>query len=172
MGNEAGLDKPRYEKEWSAQEARLKLSPEDRAAWDSASFTIRPYVYFNKIFIVWEFFGGQAHIKNSFTVISMDASFRDGIWVRVRDQDGNESVINHTPRLLGRLNVFAWIPYFNEIRYHSNEWNDPTAPKALRLAVCFKTQHNPSEPLREGSTYISELHHFRSQFPGFAKVRF
>ena len=172
MGSETGLDKVHYEKEWAAQEARLRLDTESRSKWESAAYTFRTFVYFKKILVAWQKHGTEIVVKNVFTVISMDANFREGIWVRVRDRDNKEHVITHTPRLLGDVNVFAWVPYFNEVRWHASDWSDPTSPKALRLAACFKTQFSPHEPLHEGQDYLSELHVFRSQFPQFAKVRF
>lgn len=175
MGSEAsGLDKPRYEKEWASQEARLKLDATGRHLWDSSRHTVRPYLYYNKIFIAWGIdANGEVVVRDVFTVISMDATFRDGFWIKLRDRNRREHLITHTPRLLGDTDIFAWVPYFNECRWHSNDWSDPAAPKSLRLAVCFKMQSDPQcLPLLREQDYLSELHHFRQQFPQFAKTRF
>jgi hypothetical protein len=172
MGSETGLDKVRYEKEWAAQEARLRLDSESRSKWEASTYTFRPFIYYKKILVAWEQRGASIVVKDVFTVVSMDANFREGVWVKVRDQSGKEHIITHTPRLLGDSNIFAWIPYFNEVRWHAGDWTDPTAPKSLRLAACFKMQYSPNDPLLDGQEYLSELHVFRHRFPEYAKTRF
>lgn len=171
----SGLDKGTLEKEWANAEARLKLGKDDRAAWNKLTYTVRPYVYFDKILIVWTFEKDQPQVKDIFTVTSLDASFQDGLWVRAKSKvTGYEALLTHTPRRLAPgLDVFAWLPFFNELRFQSADWNNPAAPRNLRLAVCFKMQEHPQATrLHEGVRYLSELHTFREQFPQFRDTRF
>lgn len=176
MGSGTGLDKATLEKEWANTEARLKLGKADKAKWGELSYTVRPYVYFDKILIVWTVVKGQPQVKDIFTVTSIDASFQGGLWVKAKSKvTGFESVINHEPRRLATgLDVFAWLPFFNEVRYANPvDWNNPTAPRNLRLSACFKMTQSPdTRLLREGVHYLSELHVFRDRFPQYADTRF
>ena len=176
MGTErAALDfaeKSGYEKEWANNEARLKLSSEDRAIWNCCKCTIRPHVYFDKIFIVWSVKQGVPEILDVLTVESVDATFEMGIWVHAASKlTKAKHVITHTPRRLPGLDVFVWVPFFNEIRFASNDWNDVTAPRSLRVSLCFKTRDN-KQRLVEGQHYVTELHVFRDQWPQYASTRF
>lgn len=176
MGNSGtgGIDKNSLEKQWAGREARLKLSPDDRALWNSSQCTIRPFVYFDKIMIAWSVEKGQPQVKEVFKVNALDVSFQDGIWLRMHAEIANRDiVINHTPRrLLPDLKVFGWVPFFNELRFVSADWADVDARKNLRLTACFKTVQSDGAPLREGAHYISALHAFREQWPQYADTRF
>lgn len=168
-----GFDRAAYEKEWANAEARLKLSSDDKAFWDTCKYTVRPFVYFDKILIVWSALKGQPQIKDILAVTSVDGSFQDGLWVRMRSKvTQQEFVVNHTPRKLPGLDIFAWVPFFNELRYVSASWDDPMAPRNLRLSVCFKMRHKPDDMLVENEVYLSELHVFRDRFPQYANTRF
>lgn len=176
MGNESnpGIDKAGYEKVWANHAARLHLSEADKTLWHASRYTMRPFVYFDKILIAWTVLKGVPQIKDILHVTSLDASFQDGIWLRVQSKvhKGPEHMVTHVPRRLPGLEIFAWLPYFNELRYASAQWEDPSLPKNLRLAVCFKMRSKPDFPLVEGEDYLSELHTFREQFPQYAHTRF
>ncbi len=177
MGNETagsgGIDRSAYEKDWANAEARLKLGGDDRQQWGASKYTVRPFVYFDKILIVWTLLKGQPQIKDIVAVVGIDISFQDGLWVRLKSKvTNNECVVNHTPRRILGLDIFAWMPFFNEMRYAGADWHDPEASRNLRLSCCFKMRHKPDETLIEGSQYLSELHVFRSRWPQYADTRF
>lgn len=167
------LDKSALEREWVANEARLTLSPEDRIAWDTLRYTMRPFAYYDKIFIVWTLVKGEPQVKDILTVNAIDASFRDGLWVRLEsDVTKQEYIVGNRPRRLGNLGVFAWLPFFNEVRFVSADWNNLTAPRNLRLSICFKMRHKFEEMLEERTDYLTELHAFRSRWPQYRDTRF
>lgn len=179
MGNnnmsstESKLDKGSLEREWANHEARLHLSPEDRSVWDALKYTVRPFVYYGKIFIVWHLVKGEPQVKDILNTVGIDASFRDGLWVRLRSEVTKEEfVITHKPRRLPGTGVFVWLPFFNEMRFVSADWMDPMAPRNLRLSVCFKMRHKHEEILEEGTDYLTELHTFRSRWPQYKDTRF
>lgn len=173
--NTGGIDKATYEKEWASTEARSRLNPADKAKWAEMGHTIRPFAWWNKIFIVWTLVKGSPQVKDILNVVSMDASFTDGVWIKLKSSvTGNETIITQYPqRLAPGLDVFAWVPYFNELRFASAEWSNPSLPRSLRLSVCFKTIADPVQMrLKEGIDYIQELHTFREQFPAYRDTRF
>lgn len=175
MGSGTGLDKPTLEKDWANEIARLKLSRDDRAVWMRLGHTIRPYVYFDKILLVWTYDRGVAQILDVFTVTTVDASFQGGLWIRALSKTtNNETIITHEPRRLAPgLDVFAWVPFFNEVRYVSADWNNPAAPRNLRVSCCLKMIEDPLQgKLRDNQHYLSELHTFRAQHPQFRSTRF
>lgn len=177
MGSEiAGgvIDRSGYEKKWANEASRLSLSSDDKSLWSASRYTMRPFVYFDKILIAWDVVKGEPRIKNILNVIGMDASFQDGIWVKLQSktQPGADILITHTPRRLPGLDVFAWVPYFVEVRFVSADWETPNSNKNLRLSACLKMRERPDSVLRENCDYISELHSFRAQFPKYASTRF
>ena len=172
---ERSIDKSALEREWAEDEARLKLEPEDRETWNRLGFVIRPFVYFDKILIAWSYQDGLPVIKDIFTVLYMDGSFQGGLWVRIKSKTtGVESVLRHQPqRLAPGLDIFAWLPFFNEVRFVSANWNNPTLSRAARLSACFRMVGDPRrEALLSGRDYLSELHVFREQFPQYSQTRF
>jgi hypothetical protein len=177
MGNEVGgidkADRAGYEKAWANQSARRTLNDEDKNLWAVARYTVRPYVYFDKILIAWSIVKGSPQVKDVLTVTALDASFQDGVWIKVRSKvSQRESLLTHAPRKLEGLSIFAWVPFFNELRFASSDWSDPAATKNLRLSACFKMQQRPDDVLQEGVDYLSELHVFREKFPQYANTRF
>jgi hypothetical protein len=176
IAGQGGIDKTALEKQWANQEARSKLSKQDRTLWDAARHTVRPYVYFDKVLIVWTAVQGQPVIKEILKVSGLETSFQDGIWLRMHAEiAGRDITINHCPRrLLPNLDIFGWVPFFNEMRYASADWDDPGAKRNLRLHTCFKMRSD-SRDIRdvvEGHDYISELHVFRAIWPQYASTRF
>lgn len=169
-----GIDKPALEREWIGDEAR-KLGKDAKARWMSLAYTVRPYIYFDKILIVWAYVNGQPQVKDIFTITSVDGSFQGGLWAHAKSKvTGDEIVITHQPRRLAAdLDVFAWLPFFNELRYVSADWNNPVAPRNLRLSACFKMAEDPRNTrLKNDQHYLSELHTFREQFPQYRTTRF
>lgn len=170
-----GLDKATLEKEWANTEARLRLNREDKGTWDALGHTIRPHVYFEKILIVFTALKGEPQIKDIFTAVAMDGSFQGGLWVRMKSKvTGVETILNHAPqRLAPGLGIFAWVPFFNEVRFTADERN-PNSPRNLRMSACFKMTEDPHGAglLREGLDYLCELHVFRSRFSQYASTRF
>jgi hypothetical protein len=172
------IDRPALEKQWANQEARAKLSREDRILWDDSRYTVRPFVYYNKVLVVWSVIKGQPQIKEILKVVGIEASFQDGIWLRLYAEVAKREVmINHTPRkLLPSIDVIGWTPFFNELRYVARDWNDNNPRRNLRLHACFKTRGRgditPDSVLSEGQDFLSELHVFREQFPQYIDTRF
>jgi hypothetical protein len=168
------LDKAALEKEWAAAEARLKLNPVDKATWMSLGWTIRPYVYYDKILVAWSLVKGQPQVKDIFQAIAVDASFQGGLWVRLKSKvTDTEIVLTNTPqRLSPTLDIFGWMPFFTEVRYISADWNNLTLPRNMRLNACFKMVDDPMRNPREGKHYLSELHTFRERFPQYSDTRF
>lgn len=172
-GNETPIDRQQFEKTWANHAARLSLGDEDKALWATTRYTIRPYAYFDKILVAWTFEKGQPKVKDILTVLDATISFQDGIWIRIKSKvSQREQLLTHTPRKVTGLSVFGWVPYFNELRFASSDWDNPEAPKNLRLSVCFKMQERPDSPLLENIDYITELHVFRRQFPQYHGTRF
>lgn len=166
------IDKSAYEKQWASHEARQKLSKEDRHLFETARHTFRPYVYFDKVLVAWTMVQGEPRIKEVFKVVGIDVSFQEGIWLTMYAEVAKRELrISHSPRPLLDLGVFAWVPFFNELRYASPDWEDPDARKNLRLHACFKTPSSPDHTV-EGHTYLTELHTFRETWPQYAKTRF
>lgn len=167
-------DKATFEKEWAAAEARLKLGAEDKAKWMALGYTIRPYVYYDKILVAWTLVKGQPQIKDIFQAIAVDATFQGGLWVRLKSKvTDTEVILTHTPqRLTKDLDIFGWLPYFNEVRFASADWNNHTLPRSMRLNACFKMGANPAPRPKENSHFLSELHAFREQFPQYRDTRF
>jgi len=176
MGSEyPPFDKAKLEKTWANYAARHNLRDAERALWNSFQYTLRPYVYYDKILIAWTVVKGEPQVKDVFTVVSIETSFQDGIWLHMRSKVNSHAadhLMTHTPRMLPGLNIFGWVPFFNELRFTSARWEDPTLPKNLRLAVCFKMRNAPGKLLTENEEYISELHVFRDRFPQYASTRF
>jgi hypothetical protein len=175
MGSITAGQKAALEKQWANNEARLKLSGADKTSWRSLSHTIRPFVYYDKTLIIWSLVKGQPNVKDILAVTNVDGSFNEGLWVHIKSKvTGLTTIIDSTPRrLMPGLEVFAWMPFFNEVRYTGADWNDPAASRNLRLAVCFKMAADPHAPrLHEGLHYLSELHVFRETFPQYADTRF
>lgn len=175
MGNAmTGQDKAMLEKEWIAAEARLKLSPADKAKWAGLGCTIRPYVYYDKLLVAWHLVKGQPQVKDIFQAVSVDANFQGGLWVCLRSKVTNEEItLTHTPqRLSADLDIYGWMPFFNEVRYASADWNNLKLPRNMRLTACFKMVDNPDVRAREGQDYLSELHIFRERFPQYSDTRF
>lgn len=173
----SGIDRPDLEKQWANYEARTKLSAEDKALWDSSAHTIRPYVYYDKVLIAWTVIQGQPQIKEVFKATGLDVSFQDGIWMHLDATIAARRVtVNHTPRrMLPDLDIIAWVPYFNEARFGSSDWNDLAAKKNLRLCGCFKMRSSGDDlrvPLVEGQHYLSELHVFRDLWPQYRSTYF
>lgn len=173
--NLAGSSRPNireYESKWASAEALTKLSKSDYMTWTQLRYVIRPYCYFNKIFIGWTLQHGVPSVKDVFTVVGLDVSFQEGVWVRLRSAtSAREVIINHTPRKLPNVEVFMWTPFVNEFRYAGPDWEDPNSPKHLRISSCLRMQHGP-EFLEEGADYVWELHEFRHRFPQFKDTRF
>lgn len=174
MGSSPALDKSALERAMAGAEARQKLNTKDKQAWDAFRTTVRPFVYFNKILVAWTLSKGQPQILDIFTVTSANISFQDGLWIvlesKVKDE---EVIIDHTPRRLSAdLQIFGWMPFFNEMRYHGPDWHDPNSPKNMRLTACFKMVAAPSSAVSEGVHYLSELHVFREQWPQYQATKF
>ncbi len=180
MGNETGgsdrtssIDRNALEKEWANREARLTLSDEDKKLWSSSRYTVRPYVYYDKILIAWHLQNGQPQVKDVLVVTGLDVSFSEGIWVRIKSKiTSREVLVRHTPRRLPGLNVFCWVPFFNELRFTSGDWEDVQAKRNLRLSLCFRMPDRPDDNLAEGVDYLSELHVFREKFSQYRDTRF
>lgn len=174
MGSITGQDKATLEKEWANAEAR-RLGKDDRASWQRLGHTVRPYVYFDKILIVWTLKKGEPQVLDIFTINGVDVDFTSGVWVNGTGKvSGHNITITQYPqRLAPGLDIFAWLPYFNEMRYVSQDWDKPGMARALRLSACFKMTEDPRKGrLRESVHYLSELHVFREQFPQYADTRF
>lgn len=168
-----GLDKPALEKEWVGAEVRLKLNDADKATWAGLGWTIRPFVYYDKLLVAWTLVKGLPQIKDIFQAIAIDATFQSGLWLRLKSKiTDTEVIVTHTPQRLGGLDIFAWMPYFNEVRFASADWNNLTLTRNMRVTACFKMAEDPSRRPREGKHYLSELHTFRAQFPQYKDTRF
>lgn len=170
----AAIDKGALERGMASAEVRSKLSAQDRSTWEGLRWTVRPYVYYDKILIAWGLTSGQPEILDVFTVEGIECSFQQGLWARLRSrQTGKEVIVTHTPRRLApELRIFAWLPFFNEVRFHGPDWNNPSSPKNLRVSMCFKMPMSPKEPLREGVQHLSEMHVFRDQWPQYSHTKF
>lgn len=178
MGNSNpsnGQEKAVLEKEWANAEARLKLGQDDKSVWSALRHTIRTFAYYDKIFVVWALIKGEPVIRDVFTVQSVDATFQGGLWIKASGKiSGHEAVITQTPqRLAPGLDIFAWVPYFNELRYASGDWSNYNLPRHLRSSVCLKMRHDPEDRfLGEGVVCITEMHLFRQRFPQYSQTRF
>lgn len=174
MGSITGQDKASFEKAWANAEAR-KLGKDDRAAWQRLGHTVRPFVYFDKILIVWTLKKGEPQVLDILAINGVDVDFQNGIWVNGTGKvsDHSFAITQRPQRIAPGIDIFAWLPYFNEVRYSSQDWDNPSLPRALRLSACFKMAEDPrTGRLREGAHYLSELHVFREQFPQYADTRF
>lgn len=170
------IDRRALEKQWANHEAQ-KLGHVDRALWQAARYTIRPYVYFNKVLIAWTVVKGEPQIKEVFKVTGVDMSFQGGVALRMyANVAKREITLTHSPRrILPNLDILAWVPFFNEIRFASADWGDLSSKKNLRLHVCLKMRENGDDmrvELVEGQDYLSELHVFREMFPQYRHTRF
>jgi len=161
-----------YEARWVNAEAMLKLSKAEAALWTRFRYVIRPYCYFNKIFVAWTYRQGVPIIKDVLTVMGIEVSFQEGVWMRLQSStSAREIAINHTPRKLPNVDAFMWTPFVNEFRYAGPDWDDPNSPRNLRISSCIRMQHG-HEFMEEGADYVWELHEFRSRFPQFKETRF
>jgi hypothetical protein len=175
MGIEnTGIDRSALEKRWANEQARLTMqTEEDKALWAACRYTVRPFVYYNKILLAWRPVKGQPVIQEVLTVTDINVNFQTGTWVHMKGRvSGQEVVITQVPRrILPNLDIVAWMPYFNEMRYSSQDWENPLSTRNLRLSACFKTRDKP-DLIVEGQDYLTELHMFRERFPQYSKTSF
>jgi len=173
MGATSGaIDKDGYEKQWATAAARQNLSQEDRLIWNESRYTIRPYVYHDKILIAWSYANGEPVIKDIFTVQSVEVSFQDGVWLKlVSEVNRRETIITHTPRRLPDLKIFGWVPFFLELRFASADWDNPALARSLRMSACFKMMGKP-DVFVANQDFLTELHVFRDMFPKYQHTRF
>lgn len=177
MGTEhagSSIDKASYEKKWANHLARLNLNSSDKVIWNQSSWTIRPFVYYDKILVAWTIVRGEPQVKDILAVTSLDASFQDGVWITLQSKilGGPSQLVTHSPRRLNGLDLFVWVPFFNEMRFHGPEWDNPMSPRNLRLTMCIKMQSDPNHIYQDNRDFISELHVFRERFPQYADTRF
>ena len=97
MGSITGQDKATLEKDWAAAEARLRLSRDDKAAWNTLGYTVRPYVYFDKILVVWTIIKGEPQVKDIIAVTDIDGSFQGGLWVKAKSKARGDSSARTCP---------------------------------------------------------------------------
>jgi hypothetical protein len=168
----AGLEKTQLEKSWAEHEATNKLTPTEFALWKRMGHLFKPVAYHHKIFIAWTMQGDTPQVKEVFTVQSVDCSFQAGMWITVYAKVANTHfTLDYTPRLLPGVDIFGWLPHFNEARYVSRDWSDMSQPMALRMNLCLRMMVTP-ERLQENRDYIQEVHVFREMFPQYSETKF
>jgi len=144
----------------------------EQAVWGPLRYTQRPFVYFDKIFIVWAYVNGLPQVRDILVVTNVTLSFQTGTWLHLLSKvTGQTQIITHTPRQLQGHRIFAWVPYFLETRFVTRDWADANAPRHLKLQACFKSMASREQVL-ENVDYILELHEFRSTFPAYKETRF
>lgn len=172
MGEIVSPDKATLEKRWAHTSVMFSCPEEEKAVWAPLRYTQRPFVYFDKIFIIWAYVNGLPQVRDVLVVTNVTLSFQTGTWLHIESKLTKAvQVVTHAPRQLLGHRVFAWVPFFLETRFVARDWADPAAPRHLKLQACFKSAAS-REQILEGVDYILELHEFRSAFPTYKDTRF
>lgn len=153
-----------------ARELTLKQSQAEQDHWAQMKIAHRVAVNKNKFLIVWKATAdGQAEVINSLKLVRMDSSLDQGMRLLFLDQVGSMVWVDHTPRAFAGTDVFVWLPFFNNVKYGPNHYNEQTW--GIRLAINMKMRSHPDYWVH-GHTYLTELPEFRARFPRFAETKF
>jgi len=165
-------ERTRYEQIWAGQMARENLNPQDLLLWEQCRQVIRPHAYYNKIYVVWSLQGGAPVVRDVLAVVEASLALQTGIHIHLASRETRDNyVITASPSRIGNFEIFAWVPYFNEVRFAGRDYSKPGG-RNVRTTLCFKTFAPVGAPPVEGQDYISELHVFRKDWPAHADTRF
>jgi hypothetical protein len=172
MGTLALADKLRYEHNWASR-ALKNLGDKDLSeAWHTHRCVKRSNLFLNRVLVAWHVVDGDVKVQHVFKVVGCGLSFTEGPWVVLQDEAQHRYVIGTVPCRLGGLNVFPWLPRFNDVRFTPTEWDNANSPPMLRIAMVYRQGHDLKDGPVEGVDYLSDLNDFKRQAPKYRDARF
>lgn len=174
MAKLSEAERIRLEFTW-ANGAVREATPDDADAFQGLRHGSRMFVYPDKLLIAWSLDAGLhdgVTIHNVYRVTGIDCDFLEGIRLVLCDQQDQRHLISHVPIRLPGLDVFLWMPAFNEVRFTPKDWFKPMRPTQFRVGLNFKQTRSLAGGPEEGCHYFSELVDFRRRFPHLSDLRF
>lgn len=154
------LDKKHYEILW----ANSAVLSSDRSKWKDFHSTNRIYLGNGKRLVVWRWTVKGPEILDVLRVTGMLADINSGVQIGMQGRRG-QFAVGHTPSLLPQAYVFLWVPFFFDLRWVPNSFDDLHGQKNMTFPVCVKTLSNPSNQLSEGADYVTEYSEFQRNWP-------
>jgi hypothetical protein len=167
-------ERVRYEHNWANWLVRQHASPEDHSEWATLRRSTRLHVYADKVLIAWQlpYEAEEPVILNSFHVTGVSLDFERGLMLVLRDAKEQAHLIDYRPTRVAGLEVFAWTPSFNELRWTPTEWRKAASPRVLRMGLNVKQRADLVGGPAWDAQYLTDINAFRNQFPHLADQRF
>jgi hypothetical protein len=155
------IDKHVHELLWANAEA-AKGSYAD--LWYQFKSTNRVHGSVGSRFVLWQATPDGPAILQTFAIEDIGAEPASGVWFDMRGAWGAFQ-ITHTPTLLPGSSVFAWVPFFTDLRWVPSDFLDLNGPRRLTAPICIKTATNPLTDLAEGDHYLTARSDLLKRFP-------
>ena len=137
------------------------------ALWTEYQHATMMYSKKDKVFVVWEYRDGSAHLVAVLVTEKPHVDFDTGLTLEMHDLVSDRRLlIDQRPAQIVE-GVYAWIPTYIELRFAPRKQNDHYAPRILTVPFCVKTATHPTKALTPGHRYISTQTDFESRWPNF-----
>lgn len=155
-------DKRYYETLWARQLAYQHLTDEDYQTWMHYRSVDKLYLEIGDAIVHWRHIDGDNVIVSRFVLTEVCFSDK-GLYYSLVEDGPRPALqeIDHVPQPLGNTEVFAWIPHFNELRHHPENWEQMEYPAKMTVSLSLWQRSNPTKGLRESHDYLTTEHNFK-----------
>jgi hypothetical protein len=169
---------PSTEIDWSLRDdllaendAREYLSDSHFSLWKEVASKTRTHIHANRIFVVWTFNDvGELQVLDSLVMGNFAASFQEGVAVQIHSKATLlVQVLDQKPQRLFSYDIFAWLPYRNNLQWKPHPHDDRRKHLCSGLTLRLRSPITEELP---GHHYINDVGRFRKQFPQFANKKF
>ena len=156
------LDKRVYETLWARHMAATTLTQADHKTWLSYRSVDKIYLGSSDRLVVWQRIAGRNQAVKHLRFVGMELC--GGELTYTFSCDKTTFVVDHFPKWFSDLQVFLWIPHFNEMRNQPDDWNHPDEPFHLTFGLSLWQKSNPVKEVVSGHSYCTTERTFLNQW--------
>ena len=153
---------PSIEAEQAAKAVADRHPLDLQLAWESLPYTKQVNVYYGTHLVVFRWWMGKPQILEILTVLRMKVQGTDGIAVEIKDSNGKERWLSHTPEPIFEDKIFLSVPFCPRIYFLPTA---PGFPNRLKYPLVIKSEGSPMIE-QEGKVCMMKKGLFDSQFQG------
>lgn len=161
-----------YEHNWANRAVKDGLPTATKALWHTFRHASRVHAFPHRTYVVWHLVDGLPVVLDTVRIADVSLSLERGVTVLLKlSKELGCQLVSSTPSKLPGLDVFFWVPAFNEVRWCPNDWNDHGSARILRIALNFKQMRSLANGPVEGAHYLNELEDLRKLYPDFRLIK-
>lgn len=171
MSKISEAERVHLEHSWANRAIKDNGSPVDRGLWSNFRYSSRTHTHEKKRYVAWHLVDGKVEILDVLRLECASLSLDYGIGLTLSRRDGTRHAVTSTPSRPQGLDVFFWVPAFNDVRWLPTTFADAGSERLLRVAMNFK-QARGCKPAVEGTHYVEEFAEFMKHHPEHETTNF